>query len=1033
MKNFIINKREVKGIVFIFIFLFTTVSIFSQSEEKALNITRLEKDIEVSPVAEKPGLLNSLSKEYLSLDPEKSKLYANNALELAIIINDEDQKAKALINLGDASYYLDEYEDAVGFYMRALNAERNKKNDTITAELYFSLGLAFSGKNINDTAILYIQRSIKIEEQLSRDQQLSNLYYHLGNIYHSSGDFQQALVYFQQALIIEESSLDKNRIAEINNYIGIVYFDLGSFEKALKYYLESLKLVEELQDKQGIAHTLNNIGIVYYEWGNKEKALEYYQKSLRIEEELNNNIGIADSYNNIGIIYSDWDQNELAIDFYNKAIDIYDEFGDDHGKAYAMNNIGESFFELGDHDNALQYLMNSLKIEQKLCNKLGIAQSFHTIGRVHFKLGDLNKAYDYNTKSFKIADSLKLSSVLLTNYELYYEIFEKRNNHLKALEFYQLYAGQKDTIFNKQFHNNLAEIQAKYEIDRIDRERELMLIEYQEKDKEIKTQRLYLVVIFVLMLVFGALVYYDIKTKIRANKKLININKEITEQKEKLTETLEELGKSETKYKNLVEHSPTGIIYIDKKGKILETNKKILEILGSPSEEDTKEINCLKYPPLQELGLSDAILKCIETGKMFFNEASYKSKWGKKVFLRYYITPIKNRLGNVSSLIINVEDVTYSKEAERSKKQSELKYQVLVENSLQAMLVVQEGELIFANSRMEELTLYKFDELTNKNTDWLKVLIHPDDYDLARQTIYRALKGQKTPTRNQLKYIRKDGKVRWIETQGTIIDYNGSQAILVVAIDVTERKETESILIESEKQLQNVNAMKDKFFSIIAHDLKNPFNAILGFSNLLYEAYDNFDEKQRKNFIKNICEASENTFKLLQNLLEWSRTQTGNIEYNPVLIDISVLVKENISELKSAATNKKLKIFSKIHSPTNVFADENMVKVVVRNLLSNAIKFTKPGGKVEFTFSDKGDFIEICVADTGIGIESKNLKRLFRIDDQFKTPGTLEEQGSGLGLILCKEFVEKNGGKIWAESNFESGSKFKFTLPAHKT
>jgi len=334
---------------------------------------------------------------------------------------------------------------------------------------------------------------------------------------------------------------------------------------------------------------------------------------------------------------------------------------------------------------------------------------------------------------------------------------------------------------------------------------------------------------------------------------------------------------------------------------------------------------------------------------------------------------------------------------------------------------------------MEELTQYKFKDLTGNDKDWLKVLIHPDDFNLAKKTILRALKGQKTPTRNQFKYIRKDGKLRWIETLGSVFDYNGSQAILIVAVDVTDRKETESILIESEKQLQNANAMKDKFFSIIAHDLKNPFNAILGFSNLLYEAYDNFDEKQRKTFIKNICEASENTFKLLQNLLEWSRTQTGNIEFNPVNIDLNTLVTENISILKTASDNKKLKISSEIDPKTKVFADENMVKVIIRNLLSNAIKFTKPGGKVEFTSTNKRDFIEICIADSGVGIEGKNLKRLFRIDDQYKTQGTSEEQGSGLGLILCKEFVEKNGGQIWAESDIDAGSKFKFTLPSHQT
>jgi len=572
---------------------------------------------------------------------------------------------------------------------------------------------------------------------------------------------------------------------------------------------------------------------------------------------------------------------------------------------------------------------------------------------------------------------------------------------------------------------------ARYEIDKPDKEREIASTNYVNKAEEIKSQRIYLIIIFILMVVFGFLVYFDVKSKIKANKKLKKINEEITGQKEEITRTLEELSKNEAKYRNLVDNSPTGIIYLDKKGKILEVNKKILEILDSPSEEATKEINCLEYPPLQNIGLSDSILKSIETREMVFSETSYKSKWGKRVDARYYVTPVLNRKGNVSSLIINVEDVSLSKEFERSKKQSELKYRILVENSLQAMLVVRGTKLIFANSRMEELSHYKFNELAIAE-DWLKLIIHQDDYNRVKSNIRDALNKKKIPARNEYKYIRKDGAARWMESLGSIVDYEGKPAILVVAIDVTERKEAESILIDSEQQLRKANAMKDKFFSIIAHDLKNPFNAIVGFANLLYEAYDNFDDHQRKTFIKNICEASDSTFKLLQNLLEWSKTQTGKMEINPEKIDVEMAIRENIAVLKSAADNKKIKIKTSVPGNSFVYADNNMVKAVIRNLISNAIKFTGSDGIIEISAKISGGNVEVCVADTGIGIKPADLIRLFRIDDHFKTKGTENEDGSGLGLILCKEFVEKNGGKIWVESKPGAGSKFKFTLPADK-
>ncbi len=1029
MRRTLLTIRLFRKCVIIPLFLLVQPASFTQNENVAIRILRLEKELESSPVNKKVDLLNLLSAEYLTINPEKARIYAENALQLARMVENQDGKSRALYNLGKAHYSLFNYDSAVKNYRLALEFEKSRGNDTLVSDLSFLIGKSFFEINDYKTALEYVLNSIEMEQKFNRPKQMINYLQYLGSVYYSLGNYQPSLVSYKKAADIAQNVNELQDLADITNRMGIVYNDLGSFEKALEYYLKSLKLVEDLQNKQGIARTLNNIGIVYYEWGNKEKALEFYQRSLKIEEELGNRQGIGDSYNNIGIIYGDWDQNELAIKYYGNAIEIYEEFRDNEGTADAMNNLGESYFAMGNYEKAFEYLAKSLDIEIKLGNNYGMAQSYHTLGESYYELNDLSKAIDFNLKSFAISDSLKLSALLAENYNLFYKIYEKKKNYALALENFRNYSRQKDTIYNRQFHNNLAEIQAKYEIDRYDKERELMTQDAVIKGNEIRTQRTYLIIIFILMLVFGILVYYDIRSKMKANNSLNLINKDLTEQKEKLTQTLEALSKSEAKYKNLVENSPTGIIYIDNLGKILEVNKKILEILGSPGEEATKEINCLTFPLLRKVGLSDAIIKCIETGEVVFNENLYTSAWGKQVYLRYYITPVITKHDIITNLIINVEDVTLSKEAEQIKIQSESKYRVLVENSLQAMLIIQEGKLIFANSRMEELTQYKFVELADKQNDWIKSLIHQEDFERVKRNIEQAINKKKTPARNEYKYIRKDGSIRWIETLGSIVDYNEKPAILVVAIDITERKQGESVLVESAQQLRKANAMKDKFFSIIAHDLKNPFSVILGFSHLLYEAYDNFDEKQRKSFIKNICEASENTFKLLQNLLEWSKTQTDKIEFKPSYINIHELVSENVSVLKATTVGKKIKIVNKIAEGAAAWADENMVKTILRNLLTNAVKFTHSGGTVDITATNSDKYIEISVTDTGIGIEPENCRRLFRIDEQYKTSGTNNEEGSGLGLILCKEFVEKNNGKIRVESKFGKGSSFKFTLP----
>jgi len=234
------------------------------------------------------------------------------------------------------------------------------------------------------------------------------------------------------------------------------------------------------------------------------------------------------------------------------------------------------------------------------------------------------------------------------------------------------------------------------------------------------------------------------------------------------------------------------------------------------------------------------------------------------------------------------------------------------------------------------------------------------------------------------------------------------------------------------KELKELNATKDKFFSIIAHDLKNPFNTLMGFTELLATNINSYEKTKIVEFINIIFQTSKNTYLLLENLLEWSRSQTGRLEITPAIIDISELINENIDLIYNNAFNKKLKIINNISEDANVFADPNMIHAVIRNLLSNAIKYTKPGGKIEISSEIQNGYIEITISDSGIGIKPENLKKLFRIDENFTTKGTSDETGTGLGLILCKEFVHKNGGEIWVKSTYGQGSDFTIKLRTKK-
>ena len=246
--------------------------------------------------------------------------------------------------------------------------------------------------------------------------------------------------------------------------------------------------------------------------------------------------------------------------------------------------------------------------------------------------------------------------------------------------------------------------------------------------------------------------------------------------------------------------------------------------------------------------------------------------------------------------------------------------------------------------------------------------------------------------------------------------------------ELIERHRIENALRESEIRLKELNETKDKFFSIIAHDLRNPFTSMLGSTELLSERIENLNPVKIKELIQIIDDSAKSGYAILQNLLDWSRSQTGMIDLSPEELDLKTLINENIQSLNLMWAKKKISITTDVKESTLIYADKNIVDAVLRNLIGNAIKFTHMSGKVNVGASVNGKEVIVTIRDNGIGIPEKIVKDLFRIDTRYSRPGTSMEQGTGLGLKICKEFVEMQGGRIWVESTDHKGSEFKFTL-----
>ena len=282
------------------------------------------------------------------------------------------------------------------------------------------------------------------------------------------------------------------------------------------------------------------------------------------------------------------------------------------------------------------------------------------------------------------------------------------------------------------------------------------------------------------------------------------------------------------------------------------------------------------------------------------------------------------------------------------------------------------------------------------------------------------------------KIVNKNtGEVSWnLTTKIPYFDDNGKLLGLIgINRDISQRKKVEKALEESEILLRELNATKDKLFSIIAHDLKNPFSSIIGFSEMLMEAAGDLDPNRVKEYSEAIYSAANQTLQLLENLLQWARMQQNSVVFERTDNRFRDLSVDALAMVAVSAVRKDIRLLNEIPPELVVRVDKNMMNALMRNLLCNAIKFTHPGGMVKLSAVVLDGEIRVSVSDTGIGMSAEKIKALFLVGSNVSTRGTGNEKGTGLGLILCKDFVTKHGGRIWVESEEGKGSTFFFTIP----
>ncbi len=503
---------------------------------------------------------------------------------------------------------------------------------------------------------------------------------------------------------------------------------------------------------------------------------------------------------------------------------------------------------------------------------------------------------------------------------------------------------------------------------------------------------------------------------------IIGMNMDISELKKHellLNKTKEQLKNERNQFLSLLNTIPEPIYVSDTKTmKILFANdakKKIYgdELVEKRCFEALHNLNepCNFCPTIEKLNNKEQAIRWVK-----------EDKKNKKTFLN--IEKLIEWQDNQNARFQIAFDITELKKAENEIR----KLSVAVEQNPTTIVITDtEGNIEYVNNKFTELTGYTFKEAKGKNASVLnsgrtntKIFID----------LWNTLKMGKV-WKGEFINKKKNGE-KFIEyaTIAPIFDENNKTTnYIAIKEDVTIKRQLENTLKKNEKKLRELNATKDKFFSIIAHDLRSPFNAIIGFSEMLFKKHSEYDAKKREQIIKLILSSSKETYDLLENLLQWAKTQIDNNTYNPEKHEVQTIIFETLFNTENIAKSKKIKLISAISENLSIYADKNMIQTILRNLITNAIKFTKEGGVITIDAQKNKKEVIFSVNDTGIGISKEKIGKLFDITEKTNTLGTNNETGTGLGLILCKEFTEKHKGKIWVESILGKGSSFKFTIP----
>lgn len=485
-------------------------------------------------------------------------------------------------------------------------------------------------------------------------------------------------------------------------------------------------------------------------------------------------------------------------------------------------------------------------------------------------------------------------------------------------------------------------------------------------------------------------------------------------------------------FRLLADNAPEAI-FIQTDHRFAYLNKACLQHFGAQSQEDLlgkpvidrfhPDIQPLVRERIRRLNEERTAVELIEQKHIRLDGAIISAE----------VSAVPFRYTGKDGALVFVRNITERKRLEQALQESEEKYRTIAEFTADwEYWQTPDGAFVYVSPSCERVTGYFADEFMRDPGLMLRIIYPEDRESLTCFNFDRHMVMEGEHVGADLRIITKSQEILWIahrcqavySKDGRFLGRRGSNR------NITARKLAEQEVDFKNDQLQKALAEREAFFSIIAHDLKSPLSGLIGMTGLLMEDVDGLSREELQKLAKEMGQSVQNLYNLLENLLEWSQMQRGLTAFEPGACALGELVRRNIELLQVVADQKKVALQNSVAEDTMVLADQSMLNTILRNLISNAIKFVEPGGGVDVFAGKDGDMVAVAVRDNGIGMDQKTLTGLFALDKKKSRRGTAGEKGTGLGLMLCKEFVEKHSGRIWVESEQGKGTTVFFTLPA---